>query len=85
MSGFMGPDGKWLSEPHRDDDAIIVADLDLGVLALPRFFADSGGHYARPELLSLMIDPRRTAPMQSQVDAMEARGAEPESQPLEQP
>lgn len=56
MSGFMGPDGKWLSEPHRDDDAIIVADLDLGVLALPRFFADSGGHYARPDVFTFGVN-----------------------------
>jgi nitrilase len=32
-----------------------------------------------------MIDPRQTSPMQSQVQAMATRGAEPSSQPLEQP
>lgn len=56
ISGFMGPDGKWLSEPHRDDDAIVYADLDLAIIAFPKFFADSAGHYARPDVFTFGVN-----------------------------
>lgn len=56
MTGFMGPDGKWLAEPHRGDDAIVYGDLDLGVIAFPKFFADSAGHYARPDVFTFGVN-----------------------------
>lgn len=56
LTGFMGPDGKWLAEPHRDDDAIVYADLDLGLIAFPKFFADSAGHYARPDVFTFGVN-----------------------------
>ncbi|MGY1707375.1 carbon-nitrogen hydrolase family protein [Geodermatophilus sp. SYSU D00697] len=56
MTGFMGPDGRWLSEPHRHDEAVLYADLDLGVIPFARFFADSAGHYARPDVFRFGVD-----------------------------
>lgn len=66
LSGFMGPDGKWLSEPHRDDEAILYADLDLGIIAFAKFFADGAGHYSRPDVFSFGINRTPQVPLAGQ-------------------
>lgn len=70
FTGFIGPNGKWLAEPHRDDEAVIFADLDLSVIAFAKFFADGSGHYARPDIFTFGIDRTpQTALTESEVDA----------------
>lgn len=66
MTGFMGPDGQWLSEPHRDDEAVLYADLDLGVIPFAKFFADGAGHYARPDVFSFGINRNAQEPLTTQ-------------------
>ena len=64
ISGFMGPNGKWLAEPHRDTEAVIYADFDLSMIAFAKFFADGAGHYDRPDVFTFDIDrrPQTTLP-----------------------
>jgi nitrilase len=66
LTGFMGPDGKWLSEPHRDDEAIVYADLDLGIIPFAKFFADGAGHYARPDVFSFGVNRTAQEPLTRQ-------------------
>jgi len=66
MTGFMGPNGKWLTEPHRDTEAVIFADLDLSIIAFAKFFADGAGHYARPDVFQLEIDRRAQSPLSAE-------------------
>lgn len=69
ITGFLGPNGKWLQEPHRDEEAVVYADLDLANIAFAKFFADSAGHYDRPDMFHFDVD--RTPQTSLPYDTME--------------
>lgn len=64
--GFMGPDGKWIGEPHRDDEAIVYGEFDFGAVPYAKFFADSAGHYARPDIFNFGINGGAQKPLTTQ-------------------
>lgn len=63
LSGVVGPDANWIVGPHRDDETILYADLDLGMIRYGKYFADSAGHYARPDVFSFGVDQRPQTPL----------------------
>jgi aliphatic nitrilase len=55
---------------------MVVADLDMALIAKRKRMMDSVGHYARPELLSLAINDR---PAQTTVPMHGTHAARPQS------
>jgi aliphatic nitrilase len=52
-----GPDGAPLGNPLKEDEeGIVYADIDLGVISLSKSAADPAGHYARPDVTRLLLN-----------------------------
>lgn len=54
-SVIISPSGDVLAGPNYAGEALISADLDLGEVVRAKFDFDVVGHYARPEVLSLIV------------------------------
>jgi aliphatic nitrilase len=64
-TAIVSPEGKDLCVPLTEGEGIVYAELDMALIIKRKRMMDSVGHYARPELLSLLINDQPTAPMQS--------------------
>ncbi|HSI39897.1 MAG TPA: Nit6803 family nitrilase [Xanthobacteraceae bacterium] len=65
MTAIISPEGSHVVPPLTSGEGILIADLDLALITKRKRMMDSVGHYARPELLSLILDNRPTAPMRA--------------------
>ena len=54
-SCIVNPFGKYVVEPIWNREEIAYADLDLGQVPLSRMDFDPSGHYARPDVLELIV------------------------------
>ena len=57
-TAIVTPEGKHLVDPLKDGEGILIADMDLALVTKRKRMMDAVGHYARPELLSLLHDDR---------------------------
>lgn len=69
LSGIVAPNATYIAGPHRDDEAIIYGEIDLGMIPFAKFFADSAGHYARPDVFLFGIDSQPQTAITGHTDA----------------
>jgi nitrilase len=54
---IFGPDGRELAEwLDPSQEGVLVADIDLGLIAIAKAAADPVGHYARPDVTRLYLN-----------------------------
>ena len=56
-SAVIGPDGQYLVEPAYGEEAVLVAELNLGDLDRERMTLDVTGHYHRPDIFEFTVRP----------------------------
>jgi nitrilase len=76
FSAIVAPDATYVAGPHRDDEAILYGEIDLGMIPYAKFFADSAGHYARPDIFSFGIDRRAQTPLSGAAGEIVDQGLE---------
>lgn len=54
-SCIIDPYGHYLTEPAWDEETIIYAELDMGLVSACKMEHDAIGHYARPDVLELIV------------------------------
>jgi nitrilase len=57
-SVIVNPMGRILAGPNYEGECVQVADLDLGEIAEGKYDLDVAGHYARPDILRLLVNQR---------------------------
>jgi nitrilase len=64
MTAIVSPEGAHVVPPLTQGEGILTADLDMSLIVKRKRMMDSVGHYARPELLKLVLDNRPARPME---------------------
>ncbi len=54
-SAIVDPDGKFLAGPLHEQEGILYAEIDPARLTGPRWTLDVSGHYARPDVVELVV------------------------------
>lgn len=55
-SCIIDPYGHYVTEPVWDEETIIYAELDMSLPAACKMEHDAVGHYARPDVLELIVN-----------------------------
>jgi nitrilase len=60
-SAILAPSGSYLAGPLYEDEGILYAELDPALLLAERQRFDAVGHYSRPDVLQLSVNPSARA------------------------
>lgn len=63
-SAILAPPGKFLAGPVEDKELILYADLDFDAIADMKMIVDSAGHYARPDVVRLLLSGTPQRPLE---------------------
>ena len=55
-SAIIGPSGQIIGGPLKGEEGIVYADIDLEERIMAKYACDSIGHYARPDLVRLLLN-----------------------------
>jgi nitrilase len=54
---IFGPDGRPIATPFApDEEGLVCAEIDLSMISLAKAAADPAGHYARPDVVRLLLN-----------------------------
>ncbi len=84
-----GPDGSQLCEKlPEDQEGLLYAEIDLGLISMAKVAADPAGHYSRPDVTRLLFNNQRVTPVKMREEPVpempslpEVELAEEETQP----
>ncbi len=62
-SCIISPLGEILAGPAYEGECILTADLDMDDIGRGKFDFDAMGHYARPDVFTLVVDESRKSPV----------------------
>jgi nitrilase len=77
-SAILNPEGQIISGPLSDKEGILYADINLEAIVYAKFFCDSIGHYARPDVVQLLVNREKQPVMVSQTAGAEILSPSPE-------
>ncbi|MEM8653015.1 MAG: carbon-nitrogen hydrolase family protein [Pseudomonadota bacterium] len=82
---IFGPDGAPLGNIiPPDEEGLVIADIDLNMIAIGKAAADPCGHYSRPDVFRLMFN-NKPSPRVMAFDNEEARSIATEATEVEEP
>jgi len=67
-SAIVAPTGRFLAGPVEDQETILYADCDFGLIADMKMIVDSAGHYARPDVVRLVVNRAAHRPLETTED-----------------
>ncbi len=63
VAGIISPLGEYVSEPLKNKEGIVYGDIDLEKILDCKHLLDTVGHYARPDVTTLLINQQKNRPM----------------------
>jgi len=57
-SGIIGPNGEYVAGPVYEKEEIVYAEVDIEAVVRAKHNRDVAGHYARPDVLQLVLRPQ---------------------------